>query len=124
VASYDAETGTLYLETEASEDGAEADLTDDEMIVVRNGAGQVVSVTVPFVDTYWSRNWRAFLMSLSRLGRIDEGELGRAIGRASGSRPRVLSFRVAFWSNLGPYKVAMDSRSRPYASAQVASNVT
>jgi hypothetical protein len=126
VTAYDAETGTLYLETEANEDGAEADLTDDEMIVVRNGIGDVVSVTVPFVDTHWLHHVSELMVALSRFGQITEGEVRRSIGLASGDRPPVfMSYSVALSAGSGDYRVSMSSnpRSTPYAPAQVARTV-
>ncbi|WP_299441003.1 hypothetical protein [uncultured Rhodospira sp.] len=104
ITSYDADTGTLYLEADADDTGAEADLTDDEMIVVRNAAGQVVSVTVPFIDTYWSRHWIALTEALSRIGRFDRAGLARAIGRPGVTTRHISAYRAARTASAGPYR--------------------
>lgn len=111
VAGYDIDTGTLYLESDADDSEAEADLTDDEMIVIRNASGQVVSVTVPFVDSYWARNWPAFLDALARLGGVNVGELARVLGRSGAAAVHSGSYRVGALSNRTPYRVALGTES-------------
>jgi len=107
ITNYDADTGTLYLEADADDTEAKADLTDDEMIVVRNAADQVVSVTVPFIDTYWARHWTALTEALSRLGRFDGAGLARAIGlpdTIDRMATRVSAYRVGQSVSAGAYR--------------------
>lgn len=113
ITSYDRDSGTLYLQapTETNETDetdvpdAEAELTDDEMIVIRDRAGRVVSVTVPFVDTYWSRRPRLLREIMADLGGVDPTELAMALG--GGATIRGLAVE-------GAYRHATVLRAMPY----------
>lgn len=79
VLDYDRDTGTLYVDSGIESDDVEAFLDDAEFIVAQDATGRTLSVTVPFVDTVWSRDIGGLMRLLSRYVAVDRNAIERAI---------------------------------------------
>lgn len=78
---YEESTGTLLVQRSDLKPGeADAELDDNEMVVVTDSlTGQVVSVTIPFVGTYWRHNFRELVDNIRRYLPVRDTELRRII---------------------------------------------
>jgi|SRR5579862_3983211 len=78
---YDDVGGVLYLEPQSAPAKELATALDsEEIFVVRNArTGEVVSITVPFVNDYWRGHLDQLATHLSRYAQVSRAELAAAI---------------------------------------------